>query len=155
MTLTALHALLPVAALAGLAACTTTPTPAAGGTTTPPASATPTSPTTPATTVSASPTRSAAPDTTPAACPVNAATLQRVSGLNSGTHRIDPDTIKCARQWATAGVIAADPGTQGDGVLLFTHSDGQWRKLGEGSALECTPFGIPSEIGDQVGCRDH
>ncbi len=92
--------------------------------------------------------------TTPAACPVSAATLQAASGLPS-THRIDLDQIRCARQWATAGVLAVDPGMQGDGVLLFTHSDGRWQKLGEGSALECTPFGIPPEIGDQVGCRDH
>ncbi|MET8360221.1 hypothetical protein [Micromonospora sp. NPDC005171] len=162
MTLTALRALLPVAALAGLAACTTSaPTPAAGASTPAPASTTPTSPATPSTAISApparsaSPTRGATPGATRAACPVSAATLQRASGLNSGTHRIDPDQIKCARQWATAGVIAVDPGMQGDGVLLFKHSGGGWQKLGEGSALECTPFGIPPEIGDQVGCSDH
>ncbi|MEU8154614.1 hypothetical protein AB0B94_13195 [Micromonospora sp. NPDC048986] len=155
MTLTALRAFLPVAALTGLAACTTAaPTPAAGTSTTPPASSTPASPATAPTAVSASPTRSTSPGTTPAACPVTAATLQAASGLSS-THRIDPDQIRCARQWATAGVLAVDPGMQGDGVLLFKHSDGGWQKLGEGSALECTPFGIPPEIGDQVGCRDH
>ncbi|RAO45281.1 hypothetical protein GAR06_03472 [Micromonospora saelicesensis] len=155
MNLTALRALLPVAALAGLAACATpSPTPAAGASTTPPATAAPASPATP-TAVNASPTRGAPPGTTRAACPVSAATLQGASGLDRSTHRIDPDHIACARQWATAGVLAVDPGMQGDGVLLFKHSDGRWQKVGEGSALECTPFGIPPEIGDQVGCRDH
>ncbi|MCG5444031.1 hypothetical protein NIE79_002175 [Micromonospora sp. NIE79] len=155
MNLTALRALLPVAALAGLAACTTpSPTPAAQPSTTPPASAAPASPAMPPTAVSPSPTRSTSSGTTPAACPVSAATLQAASGLPN-THRIDPDQISCARRWATAGVLAVDPGMQGDGVLLFTHSDGRWQKLAEGSALECTPFGIPPEIGDQVGCRDH
>nr|WTA70145.1 hypothetical protein OHB51_13750 [Micromonospora sp. NBC_00855] len=156
MTLTALRALLPVAALAGLAACTATaPTPAAEASSTPPASAAPTSPATPSTAASASPTRSASPDTARAVCPVSATTLQRASGLDSSTHRIDRDQIRCARQWATAGVIAVDPGMQGDGVLLFKHSNGGWQKVGEGSALECTPFSIPPEIGDEVGCSDH
>ncbi|MEU4555940.1 hypothetical protein [Micromonospora violae] len=157
MNLTALRSLLPVAALAGLTACTTpSPAPTAGAASSaPPASAAPTPSAQPSTPVAASPSGSAAPDTTRTACPVSAATLQRASGLDSSTHRIDPDHIKCARQWATAGVIAVDPQTQGDGVLLFKHSDGRWQKLGEGSALECTPFGIPTEIGDQVGCRDH
>ncbi|MCX5117185.1 hypothetical protein OG992_08325 [Micromonospora sp. NBC_00362] len=156
MTLTALRTLLPVAALAGLAACTTpSPAPVAGASSTPPASTTPAPPATPSTAVTASPTRSTSSGTaTPTACPVSAATLQRASGLSKAL-RIDPAHIKCARQWATAGVIAVDPGMQGDGVLLFKHSDGRWQKLGEGSALECTPFGIPAEIGDQVGCRDH
>ena len=111
MTLTALRALLPVAALAGLAACTATaPTPAAEASSTPPASATPASPATPSTAVTASPTRSPSPDTARAVCPVSATTLQRASGLDSSTHRIDRDQIRCARQWATAGVIAVDPG---------------------------------------------
>ncbi|MEH0933044.1 hypothetical protein [Micromonospora sp. CPCC 205558] len=156
MTLTALRALLPVAVLTSLAACgTASPTPT-GASTTPQASAAPASPATPPTASppTASPTGSGSSSTTPAACPVSAATLQAASGLSS-THRIDPDRIRCARQWATAGVLAIDPGMQGDGVLVFKHSDGRWQKLGEGSALECTPFGIPPEIGDQVGCRDH
>ncbi|MEU8328767.1 hypothetical protein [Micromonospora sp. NPDC048839] len=147
--LTALRALVPVAVLAGLAACTTTPSAPGAGTTTPSAPAAgPTS--------NVSPSRSAVPatpTTTESACPVSAATLQRVSGLGS-THRIDPDQINCARRWATAGVRAVDPGMQGDGVLVFEYSDGRWRKLGEGSALECSPFGIPEDIGDQVGCHD-
>ncbi|MFG1840487.1 hypothetical protein ACGFH8_18950 [Micromonospora sp. NPDC049175] len=158
MTRTALRALVPVTLLAGLAACTTAPaTPVAGDSTTSPVpSATSASPAAPTTV--ASPTRSAVaatPTTTAeAACPVGAATLQRASGLNSSTHRINPDHIKCARRWATAGIRAVDPGMQGDGVMVFEYSDGTWRKLGEGSALECSPFGIPAEIGDEVGCHD-
>ncbi|MCG5469232.1 hypothetical protein LADH09A_003140 [Micromonospora sp. LAH09] len=70
------------------------------------------------------------------------------------THRIDPKHINCARRWATAGVIAVYPAMQGDGVLVFEYSNGGWKKLGEGSALECSPFGIPTELGDQLGCRD-
>ncbi|MFJ6196206.1 hypothetical protein [Micromonospora sp. NPDC092111] len=165
MTRTALRALVPVTVLVGLAACTTTSSdPEAGsstasavpGTTSAAPSATSASSAAPSAS-SASPTRSTAPATpaaTRAACPVSAATLQRVSGLGK-THRIDPDHIKCARQWATAGVIAVDPGQQGDGVLLFVYSSAGWKKVGEGSALECSPYGIPKEIGDQIGCRDH
>ncbi|MGC4812167.1 hypothetical protein ACLQ29_16725 [Micromonospora sp. DT228] len=157
MTRTALRALVPVTLLAGLAACTTAPaTPVAGDSTTSPVpSATSASAARP--TTGASPTRSAVaatPTTTETACPVGAATLQRASGLNSATHRINPDHIKCARRWATAGIRAVDPGMQGDGVMVFEYSDGTWRKLGEGSALECSPFGIPAEIGDKVGCHD-
>ncbi|MEW1587894.1 hypothetical protein AB0283_20940 [Micromonospora vinacea] len=37
------------------------------------------------------------PGTNRAACPVSATTLQRASGLDRSTHRIDPDQIKCAR----------------------------------------------------------
>ncbi|MET7877575.1 hypothetical protein [Micromonospora profundi] len=159
MTPTALRVLAPVALLAGLAACTGTSSPTAG------ASATPTPGVAlPSATGDAAPTRSAAsptaaagsptPDTGTKICPVSAATLQRASGLASSTHRIDPDQIKCAGQWATAGVIAVDPTQQGDGVLLFTYADGRWKKLGEGSALECSPFGIPPELGDRVGCLD-
>jgi hypothetical protein len=143
MTPTALRALVPITVLAGLAACTTTsPAPLASGNTTPPASSA-------ASPGSASP----ATPTSGAACPVSAATLHRASGLGD-THRIDPDHINCARRWATAGVIAVDPGMQGDGVLVFEYTGGGWKKLGEGSALECSPFGIPNELGDQLGCRD-
>ncbi|WP_328534640.1 hypothetical protein OG836_12430 [Micromonospora zamorensis] len=144
MTPTALRALVPITVLAGLAACTTTsPAPLASGNTTPPGSS------------AASPTGSASPatPTSRAACPVSAATLHRASGLGD-THRIDPDHINCAGQWATAGVIAVDPRMQGDGVLVFEYTGGGWKKLGEGSALECSPFGIPNELGDQLGCRD-
>ncbi|MGW3895492.1 hypothetical protein ACWD6L_09860 [Micromonospora profundi] len=160
MTPTALRALAPLAllaGLAGLAACTSASSPTAG------ASATPTSGVAlPSATGDAAPTRGAASPTPAAAspgagtkiCPVSAATLQRASGLASTTHRIDPDHIRCAGQWATAGVIAVDPTQQGDGVLLFTYADGGWKKLGEGSALECSPFGIPPELGDQLGCLD-
>ncbi|MFF5180621.1 hypothetical protein ACFY2Q_21555 [Micromonospora sp. NPDC000316] len=157
MTPTALRVLAPVALLAGLTACSGAASPTAG------ASATPTT-ALPSAPGDASPTRSASPtpDATsspPAAgttiCPVSAATLQRASGLSSATHRIDADQIKCAGQWATAGVIAVDPTQQGDGVLLFAYADGGWKKLGEGSALECSPFGIPPELGDRIGCRDH
>ncbi|WP_330467777.1 hypothetical protein [Micromonospora zamorensis] len=84
---------------------------------------------------------------------MSAGTLHRASGLGD-THRIDPDHINCARRWATAGVIAVDPTMQGDGVLVFEYTGGGWKKLGEGSALECSPFGIPNELGDQLGCRD-
>ncbi|KAB1939029.1 hypothetical protein F8271_17535 [Micromonospora sp. ALFpr18c] len=84
---------------------------------------------------------------------MSAATLQTASGLGS-THRIDPEHITCARRWATAGVIAVDPGQQGDGVIVFEYAAGSWKKIGEGSALECSPFGIPNEIGDQIGCHD-
>ncbi|MCF0091849.1 hypothetical protein [Micromonospora sp. MH99] len=150
--------LLPLTLLAGLAGCSPAgPDPVAGA-----GSPSPTPGTATASGVAStnpgvpSPTRTAAPatpTTSKAACPVGAATLQRVAGLGD-THRIDPDHIKCARQWATAGVIAVDPTMQGDGVLLFEYSSGAWKKVGEGSALECTPFGIPPEIGDQVGCHD-
>ncbi|WP_433554078.1 hypothetical protein ACQP08_13595 [Micromonospora zamorensis] len=150
MTPTALRALVPATVLAGLAACTTTsPAPLASGNTTPPApSVAPASP-------NASPTGGVSPatPTARAACPVSAATLHRASGLGD-THRIDPDHINCARRWATAGVIAVDPTMQGDGVLVFEYTGGGWKKLGEGSALECSPFGIPNELGDQLGCRD-
>ncbi|WP_405433461.1 hypothetical protein [Micromonospora sp. NBC_00617] len=159
MNSTTPRVLLPITLLAGLAVCSTAdPGPVAGAGSPSPTSGTATA-SAPASTNRGvpSPTRTAAsatPTTTvKAACPVGAATLQRVSGLGD-THRIDPDHIKCARQWATAGVIAVDPTMQGDGVLLFTYSSGAWRKVGEGSALECTPFGIPPEIGDQVGCHD-
>ncbi|MFI6265355.1 hypothetical protein [Micromonospora sp. NPDC051006] len=156
---TALRALVPVTVLAGLTACTTTsPSSVAGsGTPSPSPSAIPASSGTPSVPSNALPTRtatSATPTTTEAACPVSAATLQRASGLGD-THRIDSAHIKCARRWATAGVIAIDPGMQGDGVLLFEYSAGRWKKLGEGSALECSPFGIPQEIGEQVGCHDN
>ncbi|GAB3938824.1 hypothetical protein GCM10027614_19690 [Micromonospora vulcania] len=49
----------------------------------------------------------------------------------------------------------ARPEDAGDGVLVFEYKAGGWKKLGEGSAIECSPFGIPKEIGQQVGCRDH
>ncbi|MET8551183.1 hypothetical protein [Micromonospora zamorensis] len=150
MTPTALRALVPVTVLAGLAACTTTsPAPLASGNTTPPA------PSVAPASSAASPTRSVSPatPTSRAACPVSATILHRVSGLGD-THRIDPDHINCAGRWATAGVIAVDPTMQGDGVLVFEYTGGGWKKLGEGSALECSPFGIPNELGDQLGCRD-
>ncbi|MFF5052004.1 hypothetical protein ACFY1S_02305 [Micromonospora sp. NPDC000663] len=155
MNLTALRVLVPVAVLAVLTACTTaSPDPVAGsGATTSAPSATP-SGATPSS--DASPTPSPAPATsasTAAACPVSAATLHKAAGLGS-THRIDPEHIKCARRWATAGVIAVDPGQQGDGVIVFEYAAGRWKKIGEGSALECSSFGIPNEIGDQVGCHD-
>ncbi|MDO3700195.1 hypothetical protein Q3W71_00685 [Micromonospora sp. C28SCA-DRY-2] len=159
MNLSALRALAPITVLVGLAACTaTSPAPVAGSGT--PSAATSTAPApgaAPSASSHAPPTgnaASAAPATAGAACPVSAATLQRVSGLKD-THRIDAAQIRCARRWATAGVIAVDPRMQGDGVLLFEHSAGRWKKVGEGSALECRPFGIPPEIGDEVGCRDH
>ncbi|MEU7923450.1 hypothetical protein ACGFIP_27795 [Micromonospora zamorensis] len=156
MTPTALRALVPITVLAGLAACTTTsPAPlASGNTTTPTPSVAPAS-SSASPTGSVSPTGSASPatPTSRAACPVSAATLHRASGLGD-THRIDPDHINCARRWATAGVIAVDPSMQGDGVLVFEYTGGGWKKLGEGSALECSPFGIPNELGDQLGCRD-
>ncbi|QDY09939.1 hypothetical protein FJK98_24600 [Micromonospora sp. HM134] len=168
MSPTALRALVPLAvlaALAALAACdTATPGPVAGTGSPGPvtgsdaASPPPGGTAAPSSAGSPTPTRGAAsatPAATRAACPVGAATLQQVSGLDSRTHRIDPDHIRCARQWASAGVIAVDPSQQGDGVLLFAHSAGGWKKIGEGSALECSPYGIPKEIGDQVGCRDH
>ncbi|MBO4163213.1 hypothetical protein [Micromonospora antibiotica] len=166
MALKNLRVLAPVAVLVALAACDPSPPdPVTGSGTTPPAVGTTPSAagTTGATDVTpspdrASPTRgavSAAPTATRAACPVSAATLQKVAGLDVKTHRIDPDHINCARQWATAGVIAVDPGQQGDGLLVFAHSAGRWQKIGEGSGLECSPYGIPEEIGDQLGCRDH
>ncbi|WP_431925833.1 hypothetical protein [Micromonospora wenchangensis] len=159
MSLNALRALVPLALLAALAACDPAPAgPAAGSpgpvTGSDAASPPPGGTAAPSSAGSPSPTRGAA-SATPAACPVGAATLQQVSGLDRRTHRIDPDHIRCARQWATAGVIAVDPSQQGDGVLLFAHSASGWKKIGEGSALECSPYGIPKEIGDQVGCRDH
>ncbi|MEU5910507.1 hypothetical protein [Micromonospora sp. NPDC047527] len=153
MTPTALRALVPVALLAGLAACTSaSPTPEAEGSTAPASGAALPSASndTAATRSATSPT----PRTTEKGCPVSAATLQRASGLTSTTHRIDPDHIKCAGRWATAGVIAVDPATQGDGVFLFEYVDSRWKKLDEGSALECSPYGIPNEIGDQIGCHD-
>ncbi|MFC5922927.1 hypothetical protein [Micromonospora vulcania] len=155
--MTALRALVPVTVLAGLAACTTTsPAPVAGPNTTSPApSATGATGAVPSASSTTSPTgATAVTPTTEAACPVSAATLQRVSGLGT-SHRIDPDQINCARRWATAGVLALDPKMQGDGVLVFEYKAGGWKKLGEGSAIECSPFGIPKEIGQQVGCRDH
>ncbi|MEU1607122.1 hypothetical protein [Micromonospora matsumotoense] len=159
MSLKNLRVLVPVAVLAALAACDpTAPDPVAGsGTASPVPSTTATTGAAPSPD-SPSPTRKAVsptPAATRAACPVSAATLQQASGLDRKTHRIDPDHIKCARRWATAGVIAVDPGQQGDGVLVFAHSASGWKKIGEGSALECSPYGIPKEIGDQVGCRDH
>lgn len=156
MNLTALRTLAPLAVLAGLAACTTTsPAPVAvpGFSTPSPTSASTAAPSTSSNAPPAQSAPSATPATTGSACPVSAATLQRASGL-ADTHRIDPAHIRCAGRWATAGVIAADPRMQGDGVLLFEYSAGRWKKLGEGSALECSPFGIPKELGDQVGCRD-
>ncbi|TNH29911.1 hypothetical protein FHG89_10410 [Micromonospora orduensis] len=155
MNLAALRVLAPVTVLAGLTACTTaSPDPVAGaGATTPAPSATPSSATTSG---DASSTPSAAPSpsaSTRGACPVSAATLHKAAGLGS-THRIDPDHIKCARRWATAGVIAVDPAQQGDGVIVFEYAAGRWKKIGEGSALECSSFGIPNEIGDQIGCHD-
>ncbi|MFG2103602.1 hypothetical protein ACGFJ5_23740 [Micromonospora echinaurantiaca] len=154
MNLTTLRALTPLAVLAGLAACTTTsPAPVAGSSTPSPTLASTAAPSASSNAPPAQSAPSATPATTGSACPVSAATLQRASGLTD-THRIDPAHIRCAGRWATAGVIAADPRMQGDGVLLFEYSAGRWTKLGEGSALECGPFGIPEEIGDQVGCRD-
>ncbi|MGC5658985.1 hypothetical protein ACN261_01010 [Micromonospora sp. WMMD723] len=165
MFLNTLRALVPLALLAALAACDPAPAgPVAGSGSPGPvagsdaASLPPGGTAVPSSAGSPPPTRgtaSATPAATRAACPVGAATLQQVSGLDRKTHRIDPDHITCARQWATAGVLAVDPSQQGDGVLLFEHSAGGWKKIGEGSALECSPYGIPKEIGDQLGCRDH
>ncbi|WP_410812621.1 hypothetical protein [Micromonospora sp. 067-2] len=158
MNLTSLRALAPLAALAGLAACTSNPpVSSAGSSTASPAPSTAyTSEAAPSALSSASPTRSAVsatPTATKAPCPVGVETLQRVSGLGK-THRLDPDHVKCVRRWAVTGVKAVDPSMQGDGVMVFEYAAGSWKKVGEGSPFECKPFGIPAEIGDQIGCRD-
>ena len=79
-------------------------------------------------------------------CPVRTSTLQVVSGLPDGFRLTQ---VKCWHGWASAGVIAPSPDTQGDGVILFRFSrDNGWRKYGEGSAWNCNDLGIKRIPGD-------
>ncbi|MBF9132297.1 hypothetical protein I0C86_25605 [Plantactinospora sp. S1510] len=149
MNVKRLWVLVPVTLLAGLAACTAAsprPVPLVG-TPLPESSATSATPTT------ATAASTAAVEPVKAACPASVAALERAAGVSDG-YRIDPDQIRCAQRWATASLIAPKPELQGDGVILFEYRAGSWTMVVEGSALECTPHGIPKEIGDQVGCRD-
>jgi hypothetical protein len=159
-----LRAAVPVVLLAGLAACDPAPTtPSAKPATV--AGSTPSARPAPSRTTAAEPSasarsRPASASPRPAsvrprasACPATAAALQKAAKLSRQV-RIDADHIKCARRWATAGLIAVDPATQGDGVILFEYERGAWTKVTEGSALVCRRYGIPEEIGDQVGCHN-
>ncbi|UQU66683.1 hypothetical protein COUCH_10630 [Couchioplanes caeruleus] len=81
-------------------------------------------------------------------CPVQAATLQRAAHLSAG-YRIKAADVRCSQGWATAGVTAPTPEQQGDGVILFKYTAGSktWKKMGEGSSLDCADYGIPKSTG--------
>ncbi|MEV4702271.1 hypothetical protein [Actinoplanes sp. NPDC049316] len=81
-------------------------------------------------------------------CPVQASTLQRAAGLSAG-YRIKPADVRCSQGWATAGVTAPSPEQQGDGVILFKYAAASktWKKVGEGSSLDCADYGILKSAG--------
>jgi Cornifin (SPRR) family len=81
-------------------------------------------------------------------CPVQAATLQRAAHLSAG-YRIKAADVRCSQGWATAGLTAPSPEQQGDGVILFKYAAASktWKKVGEGSSLDCEDFGMPKSTG--------
>ncbi len=82
-------------------------------------------------------------------CPVSAATLGRVAELPDGW-RIDPGSVKCVQGWADGRPEAPTEAQQGDGVVLFRYAGGKWRKVVEGSAIECATHGVPQRIGRRL-----
>ncbi|MEK8106184.1 hypothetical protein NKG94_15245 [Micromonospora sp. M12] len=148
----ALRALVPIAALAGLAACTTaSPTPTAGATTTAPTSAAPTSGATP----SASDTQPRPVRRPPPPRPLPGERRDPPAGV--AAEQLAPDRPEAHQVRGSVSHRRRDRHRSrlaGDGVLLFKNTDGMWRKVAEGSALDCKAFGIPADIGDKVGCQD-
>jgi hypothetical protein len=139
---TILCVLVPAAALAGLTAC---------GSDTPVAEPAP-APTTAAPIPPADPSPTVSPSAD-AACPPDVAALHKAAGLTDD-YRINPADVNCVQRWATAKITAVDPAKQGDGRILFEYKSGQWVKIDEGSALECTKYGIPTSLGSQIPCQD-
>jgi hypothetical protein len=93
----------------------------------------------------------AAPKPARNGCPVRASTLQKAAKLPRG-YKIDAASIKCKQNWAISGLVAPSPDMQGDGVVFFKYEagTGTWRKMGEGSQVQCgdgDPMGVPESTG--------
>jgi hypothetical protein len=82
-------------------------------------------------------------------CPVSAATLLGVADLPAGW-RIKAADITCVQGWADAGPTAPTEAEQGDGVILFRYTAGKWKKVTEGSAIECASHGVPESVGRRL-----
>ncbi|MEV4702269.1 hypothetical protein [Actinoplanes sp. NPDC049316] len=94
--------------------------------------------------------RTSSPPSRPAdtGCPVSAAILEEAADYPAG-YRIKPADIRCSQGWATAALTAPSPEQQGDGVVIFqyTRATKTWKKVGEGSDVQCADYGMPKSTG--------